>query len=113
MNMHGRGFDQGSTVLLTLHSPRQKYFGVLLRLAEAGVELRGVPLESLEDLARQIRAGERAGASTLFFPMHRVEQMEVDAAVGELSSLGDSFAAQAGRTVAAVFGLDGIGEECD
>jgi hypothetical protein len=107
--MHGRGFDPGSTILLTLHSPRQKYFGVLLKLAEAGVELRGVPLESLEDLGRQIRAGERAGASTLFFPMNRVEQMELDAAVGELPSLGDSFAAQAGRTVKDVFG---DGEDC-
>lgn len=94
-------------MLLTLHSPRQKFFGVLLRLAQAGVELRGVPLESLEDLARQIKAGERAGASTLFFPMHRVEQMEVDAAAGELPSLGDSFAAQAGRTVEEVFGESG------
>jgi hypothetical protein len=85
--MHGKGFEQGSTVLLTLHSPRQKFFGVLMQFASAGVELRGVPLESLEDLARQIRAGERAGASTLFFPMHRVERMELDEAVGELPSI--------------------------
>ncbi len=110
--MHGRGFDEGSTVLLTLHSPRQKFFGILLRLAAAGVEMRGVPLESLDDLARQIKAGDRAGASTLFFPMHRVEQMELDVAAGELPSLGESFAANAGRTVEAIFGDDGAGEEC-
>jgi hypothetical protein len=35
--------------------------------------------------------------------------MELDAAVGELPSLGDSFAAQAGRTVKDVFG---DGEDC-
>lgn len=110
--MQGRGFEPGSMVLLMLQSPQQKYFGVLLRLAEAGVELRGVPMESLEDLARQIRAGERAGASTLFFPMHRVERMELDAPAGDLPSLGDSFAAQAGRAVEEIFGEDGIGEEC-
>lgn len=109
--MHGRGFDEGSMVLLTLHSPRQKYFGILLRLAAAGVELRGVSLESLDDLARQIRAGERAGASTLFFPMHRVEQMELDMATGELPSLAESFAANAGRTVKEVF--EGTGEKWD
>jgi hypothetical protein len=108
--MHGRGFDEGSTVLLTLHSPRQKFFGVLLKLASAGVELRGVALESLDDLARQVREGERAGASTLFFPMHRVEQLELDAAIGELSSLGDSFAARAGRSVEEVFCEQGDGE---
>ncbi len=107
-----QGFEAGSMVLLMLQSPQQKYFGVLLKLAEAGVELRGIPLESLEDLARQIRAGERAGASTLFFPMHRVERMELDASVGELPSLGDSFTAQAGRAVDEVFGKGGTGEPC-
>ena len=112
MDMQGRGFEPDSVVLLMLHSPQQKYFGVLLKLAEAGVELRGVPLESLEDLARQIRAGERASASTLFFPMHRVERMELDAPAGELPSLGDSFAAQAGRTVEDVFGEDGTVDPC-
>jgi hypothetical protein len=107
-----QGFEAGSMVLLMLQSPQQKYFGVLLKLAEAGVELRGVPLESLEDLARQIRAGERAGASTLFFPMHRVERMELDAPAGELPSLGDSFTAQAGRALDEVFGEGGTGEQC-
>jgi hypothetical protein len=110
--MQGRGFDEGSAVLLTLHSPRQKFFGVLLKLASAGVEIRGVPLESLDDLARQIRAGERAGASTLFFPMHRVEQMELDVPMGELPSLGASFAANAGRALEEVFGEEGTGEKC-
>jgi hypothetical protein len=110
MNMEGHAFEQGCTVLLTLHSPRQKFFGVLMQFASAGVELRGVPLESLDDLARQIRADERAGASTLFFPMHRVERMELDEAVGELPSLGESFLTKAGRTVEDVFGAGGSGE---
>jgi hypothetical protein len=110
--MQGKGFDTGSTVLLTLHSPRQKFFGVLLKMTAAGVEMHGVPLESLEDLARQIRAGEQAGASTLFFPMHRVERMELDAAMGDIPSLAGSFAAKAGRTVDEVFGDDGMGEKC-
>ena len=101
--MQAHGFEQGSTVLLTLHSPRQKFFGVLVQFASAGVELRGVPLESLEDLARQIRDGQRAGASTLFFPMHRVERMELDEASGDLPSLAEGFASKAGRTAQEVF----------
>ena len=106
-----RGFDQGSVVLLTLHSPRQKCVGMLLRLAPTGVELRGVALESLEDLARQVRAGEPAIASTAFFPMHRVERMELDEAAGELPSLAQSFAAQTGRTLEEVFRGGGSGEK--
>lgn len=103
-----QGFAQGAMVLLTLHSPRQKFFGQLLELSTCGVGLRGVPVESLEDLARQIRGGEHAGASTLFFPMHRVERMELDEPTGELPSLGESFAESAGCSVAAVFGPSGV-----
>lgn len=98
--------------MLTLHSPREKFFGLLLTLATEGVELRGIPIESLDDLARQIRAGEQAGPSTLFFPMHRVERMELDATAGELPSLGASFAAKAGRTLEEVFGENVDGETC-
>ncbi len=111
--MQARGFDEGSMVLLTLHSPRQKFFGVLLRLTPAGMELRCVALESLDDLARQLRAGERAGPSTFFFPMHRVERMELDEATGGLASLAESFRANAGLRVEDVFGEDGSAENYD
>ncbi len=102
--------DQGSVVLLTLNTPREKVVGVLLRLAPAGVELRCVALESLDDLARQIRAGEPAIASTVFFPMHRVERMELDESAGELPSLAQSFAANAGRSLQEVFSSRQISE---
>ena len=108
--MQERGFDEGSAVLLTLHSPRQKFFGVLLRLTSAGMELRGAALESLDDLARQVRAGEPCTVSTVFFPMHRVERMELDEPAGELASLAESFAAKAGRGLEEVFGKIGGGE---
>ena len=78
MGMSAQRFEEGSLVLLTLHSPRQKCVGVLLHLAPAGIALRCVNLESLEELARQLRGGEGGGASTVFFPMQRVERMELD-----------------------------------
>ena len=110
--MHGEAFNPGAVVLLTLVDPRQKFFGLLLELDSAGIVLRDVPLESLEDLAHQIRAGERASGSTVFFPMHRVERMELDAADGELPSLGDTFASQSGRSIPEVFGAADCGEPC-
>ena len=48
-------------------------------------------------------AGEAAIAATVFFPMHRVERMELDEAAGELPSLAQSFAANAGRSLQEVF----------
>jgi len=86
-------------VLLTLHSPREKIVGVLLHLAPAGVELRCVALESLEPMARQVRNGEAAIASTVFFPMHRVERIELDEPAGEFPSLAQSFKDTAGRSL--------------
>ena len=103
LDAFGAGINQGSVVLLTLHSPREKIVGVLLRLAPAGVELRCVTLESLEPMARQVHAGEPALVSTVFFPMHRVERMELDEPVGELPSLAQSFKATAGRSLREVF----------
>jgi hypothetical protein len=44
--------------------------------------------------------------------MHRVEQMELDVPMGELPSLGASFAANAGRALEEVFGEEGTGEKC-
>src|SRR5271166_1989683 len=103
--MSTEAFHPGSIVLLTLTEPRQKFFGLLLELDSKGVVMRGVPLESLEDLARLVHAGEQADPSTLFFPMHRVERMELDTAEGVLPSLADNFSAQSGRTVFDIFGL--------
>jgi hypothetical protein len=90
------GFGAGSVVLVTLHSPRQKVVGRLLWLAPEGVALRCVDLESLEDLARLLREGEPAAAATVFYPMHRVERMELDEPSGALPSLAQDFAAKAG-----------------
>jgi hypothetical protein len=104
MAMSTQAFHPGSVVLLTLAEPRQKFFGLLLELESKGVVLRGIHLESLEDLARMVHAGEQANASTLFFPMHRVERMELDCADGELPSLADNFAAQSGHSVEDIFG---------
>lgn len=104
--MQDNAFRRGSIVLLTLHSPRQKFFGLLLELTGAGVALCGIPLDALEDLARQLRAGEPAGPTTLFFPMHRVDRMEIDGPSGDVPSLAEHFAAKAGRTVAEVFGSE-------
>ena len=65
--------------------------------------MRCVALESLDDLARQIREGEPAVTSTIFFPMHRVERIELDEPTGDLPSLAQSFAVKAGRALEDVF----------
>ena len=65
-------FQRGAVVLVTLQSPREKFFGALLALAPFGMVFCGITLESIDDFITQIREGEPVRPSTLFFPMHRI-----------------------------------------
>jgi len=95
-------FARGAMVLVTLHSPREKFWGVILELTPVGLGVRGVDLNCLDDFARLVREGEAASAGAVFFPLHRVERIELDVPGGGFPSLGERFAAQSGRQPAAV-----------
>ena len=95
--------NAGQLVLVTLQNPREKVWGLLLALTPAGASLRGVDLQSFDDFIQMVKAGEASAANTVFFPMHRVQRMEVDARNGGLPSLADQFAAKTGRDVSKFF----------
>lgn len=103
MSVAEGGFTTGSFVLVMLNTPREKFWGALVALSAAGVTVRGVDLNSYEEVARQVKAGDEAGAATVFFPMHRVERVEMDETSGELPSLMDRFRALSGHDAASVF----------
>lgn len=90
-----------SIVILSLHSPKEKVWGELVALTPAGITVRGIELNSFDEVVRQIAAGESgAGAlSTVFYPIHRVERMTVDETVGEIPSLAERFEQRVGLTV--------------
>jgi len=103
----GRGFEPGAPVLVYLHTPREKVFGVLLSLQPAGVVLRGIDIAAFEDWMRQEarREGEGLGLVTLFFPMSRVERMERDESAGGFEGFADRFRRETGRTVLEAAGV--------
>jgi hypothetical protein len=90
-------FRQGVLVIATLASPREKFWGAILHLGAEGVSLRGVDLSSFDDLASQIKNGEPFTSGVVFFPMHRVERMELDLPEGNLLSLAQRFAEKTGQ----------------
>jgi|SRR5450432_647046 len=92
-------FAPSALVLATLSAPREKFWGAILSLSAAGVSLRGCELVSFEDFVAMTRSGEGFTPSVVFFPMHRVERMEMDASVNGLPSLAQRFSAEAGRDV--------------
>jgi hypothetical protein len=90
-------FRQGALVIATLTNPREKFWGAILHLATEGVSLRGVDVASFDNLASQIKNGEPFTSGVLFFPMHRLERMELDLPEGNILSLAQRFAQKTGQ----------------
>jgi hypothetical protein len=90
-------FRPGAIVIATLTNPREKFWGAILQLSAEGLSLRGVDLSSFDDFVNQIRDGEPFTSGVVFFPMHRVERMELDLPEGNLPSLAQRFAQKTGQ----------------
>src|SRR6202166_654544 len=89
-------FLPGALVIATLSNPREKFWGMILALAPEGLSLSGVELASFEDLAVMVRDGEPFTPAVVFFPMHRLERVELDSPDGSLPSLSQRFFAKTG-----------------
>ena len=92
----GVPFAPGALVIATLCNPREKFWGMILALAPEGLSLSGAELASFEDLALMVRDGEPFTPAVVFFPMHRIERVELDLPDGTLPSLSQRFLAKTG-----------------
>jgi hypothetical protein len=95
-------FTAGSVAVVSLGSPREKFWGMILALAPEGLSISGIDLASMEDLAAMVKQGEPASPAVLFFPMHRIERIELDLPDGNLPSLSQRFTATTGMQPAAL-----------
>ncbi len=98
--------EPGSAVLLYLHTPQEKLWGVLRRLDATGVLLEGIDLGSFDDWVAQLESDETTvvGASVIFIPMTRLERILLDRSSGGLPSLAERFERRTGRSVQDVLG---------
>jgi hypothetical protein len=101
--MPGAPLDHGAMVLITLNSPREKFWGAVLSMMVAGVCIRGISLDAFDDFAHQIKTGDNADPALVFFPMHRVERIELDARLGDVPSLSERFLNKSGQSAIEVF----------
>ncbi len=95
-------FRAGAVVIATLANPREKFWGAILHLSTTGLSLRGVDLSSFDDFISQIRSGEPFAAGVMFFPMHRLERLELDLPEGSIPSLAQRFAQKTGQDPAPI-----------
>ena len=87
----------GAMVIVTLSNPREKFWGAVLDLSVVGLSMRGVDLISFDELLSQIKGGESFTSGVVFFPMHRVERIELDLPESNILSLSQRFAQQTGQ----------------
>jgi hypothetical protein len=81
-------FQKGTPIVVILHSPKEKYWGLLDEISLAGVFLRGLDLNSFDDWVQAVAHDEPSiGIGDLFFPMWRVERVSKDEAAGGIASL--------------------------
>lgn len=101
-------FHSGTMVVAPLGNPREKFWGAVLSLASEGLSLCGVEISSFEDLVRKVKEEEPFTASVIFFPMHRVERIELDLPDGSIPSLSQRFTSKTGLAPADVLMVHGV-----
>jgi hypothetical protein len=95
-------FQPGVIVLLTLANPREKFWGAMVALTVQGISLSGLELGSFEDSVSMIKAGDPPSFGVVFFPMHRIERVELELPEGGIPSLSEGFMAKTGLDPASV-----------
>lgn len=99
------GIRRGSAILIVLHSPREKTWGILEEITSAGVFLRGLDLNSFDAWLRAVVHDEPfVGFGDLFFPMWRVERISRDESTAELPSLCEQVERRTGRPIEELIG---------
>ena len=91
-------------VIATLSNPRDKFWGVVLALTVEGLSLCGAELASFDDLIAVVKEGGPLSPAVVFFPMHRLERVELDLPDGDVPSLSQRFASRTGLEAAAALG---------
>lgn len=78
----------GESVVLVLHTPREKLLGILDEIGQSGVFVRAIDLEYFDDWCRAIANSEPyLPMSDYFIPMWRVERLTRDDGDPSLSEL--------------------------
>lgn len=96
-------FRPGVITVVTLGNPREKFWGMVLSLTLEGLSISGLELASVEDVATMVKHSEPVTPAVVFFPMHRVERIEVDGPEGGLPSLTERFVTRTGVEPSTLF----------
>lgn len=89
--------EKDDSVIIVLHSPREKIWGALQEINQSGVYVRGLDLNAFDEFARALQNGEHFyGFANFFFPMWRVERLTKDERDGDIPSMREQFEQRTG-----------------
>lgn len=92
--------NPGTPILIVLHTPREKCWGILDEINAAGVFLRGLDLNAFDEWIRSVIHHEPfIGLGSMFFPMWRVERVAKDESVGGVMSLCEQAEQRTGKSL--------------
>jgi hypothetical protein len=98
------GMLGGAPVVVYLHTPREKLWGLIGEINAAGIFMRGIDLNTFDDWTQMLARGERnIGLTHVFFPMWRVERVTLDERIDDIPSLADRFQERVGLTIEEYF----------
>lgn len=91
--------EAGEYIIVVLHTPREKLFGVLDEISSAGISLRAIDLGYFEDWCRAIATEEHyLPMSDYFLPMWRVERLTRDEGTADIQSMAEQFEQRTGKS---------------
>jgi len=107
--------EVGSLVVLHCANPREKHWGLLIKMDGLGVVVRGLDLESVEDWLVQERGGGETliVPSTFFVPTHRLVRVDLDESGPVVMGYGDRFRRECDRDVRLALLGDGRHEDAN
>ena len=107
-----KGIAAGAAVVVVLHSPKEKCWGVLDRIDAAGIYLRGLDLNAFDEWLRAMAHEEPSvGLSDLFFPMWRVERISRDESASGIPSLQERVEQRTGRKIEEIIRESDLSEQ--
>ena len=92
------GMMVGAVVVVSLQTPKERIWGLMLALNPAGVSMKAIDLNAFDDFIRQVKEAnpDSIGLPMVFYPMHRVERIALDEERAGVPSLAQTFERQAG-----------------
>jgi len=90
--------SKGDVVVVVLQNPREKMLGVLGKISDAGIYLRGIDLNYFDEWASAVRNNEPfLPMQDVFYPMWRVERVTRDTDSENVPSMARQFEERTGR----------------